>query len=206
MSRLVIVGAGGHGVVVAEAAAEMENWDEIVFLDDNPRVNSVAHFSIVGTTEKLAGNEISNAEVIVAIGNNRDRLELSARALHEGHRLAVVVHPRSCISPSATISPGTAICAGAIINARVSVDHCCIVNTAATIDHDCKIGQGAHLSPGAHLGGNVTVGECAWIGIGASVRDGVDIGDNAIVGAGSAVVSDIEASSVVGGVPARGLG
>lgn len=34
MTKLVIIGAGGHGAVVADAALLMAKWSEIVFLDD----------------------------------------------------------------------------------------------------------------------------------------------------------------------------
>lgn len=34
MANLLILGAGGHGKVVAEAAIATGKWDEIAFLDD----------------------------------------------------------------------------------------------------------------------------------------------------------------------------
>ena len=43
----------------------------------------------------------------------------------------------------------------------------------------------------------------AWLGTGAIVLPGVTIGENAIVAAGAVVTQDVDANSVVGGVPAR---
>ncbi|MBT6282943.1 MAG: acetyltransferase, partial [Phycisphaerae bacterium] len=77
--------------------------------------------------------------------------------------------------------------------------------TGATVDHDCELADGVHISPGANLGGNVTVGECSWIGIGACVKNGVTIGKNVIVGAGAAVVQDVPDNVTVVGVPAKEL-
>lgn len=34
MSRLILIGAGGHGKVVADIAQAMEKWESIEFLDD----------------------------------------------------------------------------------------------------------------------------------------------------------------------------
>ena len=58
------------------------------------------------------------------------------------------------------ISAGACVITGTELGAGI------IVNTGATIDHDCKIGHCAQIAPGAHLGGNVIVGEYALIGIG----------------------------------------
>jgi sugar O-acyltransferase (sialic acid O-acetyltransferase NeuD family) len=205
MSRLLIIGAGGHGVVVAEAAADTGRWQEILFLDDNASSDSVLEFPVAGTVDQLAEFATDDTEVVVAIGDNRKRLEICSEVLADEFSLATVVHPSVCVSNSASVSPGTVMCAGVIVNARARVGQGCIVNTAATVDHDCVIGDGAHISPGANLAGEVTVGECSWVGIGSSIREGVRIGSDAIVGAGAAVVADVEDGDMVGGVPARRL-
>mgnify|MGYP003783991267 FL=1 len=77
------------------------------------------------------------------------------------------------------------------------------MNTAATVDHHCLIGEGAHVAPGAHLAGWVSVGEQALIGVGASVRDRIRIGARAVIGAGAAVVTDVPDGTTACGVPAR---
>jgi len=203
MNRLLIIGAGGHGVVVAEAAADAGLWNEIQFLDDDVSANAVLDFPVAGTVDQLNTLVDENSSVIVAIGDNRKRLSLCKEIAGRGLHLATVIHPNAWISPSATISPGTVVCAGAIVNARASLGLACIQNTGATVDHDCVIEAGAHISPGANLAGNVSVGECAWIGIGSAVNEGVQIGHDVIAGAGSAIVSDVSACETVGGVPAK---
>lgn len=205
MTRLLIAGAGGHGTVVAEAAADAGNWEEIAFLDDNVSLTSVLDFQVVGTIEQLDVFANDETEVIVAIGDNRRRLELSDHITQQGIALATVIHPTACVSQSAAIAAGTVLCAGVIVNARAQVGRGCILNTGCTIDHDCSIEDGAHISPGANLSGGVIVGECAWIGTGSAIIGGVLIGKDAIVGAGAAVVEDVADGETVGGVPARRL-
>lgn len=60
-----------------------------------------------------------------------------------------------------------------------------------------------HISPGAHLAGNVTVGEGTHIGVGVSVIPGCKIGEWSVIGAGAVVVEDIPPRVVAVGVPAR---
>ncbi len=201
----MIAGGGGHGAVVAEAAVEAGHWSDIVFLDDNPSESRVLEFPVVGKLSDLAAILDANTEVLVAIGNNRRRLDLLDLAKRSGGAIATLIHPAACVSRSAKISIGTVVCAGAVVNARTSIGCGCILNTSATIDHDCTLGNGVHISPGANLAGGVRVDDCSWVGIGASVRDGIKIGQNAIVGAGAAVVSDVDDGATVAGVPASPL-
>jgi maltose O-acetyltransferase len=49
----------------------------------------------------------------------------------------------------------------------------------------------------------VDIGHGVWLGAGVTVLPGVRIGDAAIVAAGAVVASDVEANTLVGGVPAR---
>jgi len=49
----------------------------------------------------------------------------------------------------------------------------------------------------------VEIGNDVWIGANVTVLDGTKIGDGAIIAAGAIVVSDVEAYTVVGGVPAK---
>ena len=49
----------------------------------------------------------------------------------------------------------------------------------------------------------INIGNHVWIGANATVTPGVTIGENAIVAAGAVVTKNVEANTVVGGVPAR---
>ncbi len=188
MSRLIIIGRGGHGRVASEIAAV-----ECVFLDDEQQSG------VVGRIDDLDSIQREGDEVFVAIGDNKTRFEISQNV----SSLATLIHPTAVVSQSAIIGGGTIVCAGAIIQAGAEIGNGCIINTGATVDHDCKLGDCVHISPGAHLGGEVSVGCCTWIGINAAVIHGISIGERTMVGAGAAVVSDVASDVTVIGVPAR---
>jgi len=205
---LWIVGAGGHGAVVADAARAAGHWHEIAFFDDRWPVQTQARgLAILGDVaalrERLLGAAADSAEVVVAVGDNARRLELSQALVAAGARLATVIHPFSAMSPSATLGAGTVVLAGTALNAGARVGVACIVNTRASIDHDCVLGDGVHICPGVSLAGNVTVSDLAWLGIGSSVIQGITIGHAATVGAGAAVVRDVKPMRTVAGCPAR---
>jgi len=203
VNRLAILGASGHGKVVADTA-ECCGWQAVQFFDDAwPDLQENGVWPVVGDTAALMDRLADFDGVLVAIGNNRIRhaklLELQAA----GARLVTLVHPAATVSRYAAIGEGAVVFAGAVVNAGARINPGVILNTCCSIDHDCLLGDAVHISPGARLAGGVQVGDLSWVGIGASVRQLICIGHRVIVGAGSAVISDIPNDVTVAGVPAK---
>lgn len=51
--------------------------------------------------------------------------------------------------------------------------------------------------------GDIIIGDNVWIGVNVYINPGIKIGNNSIIGANSVVVTDVEAYSILGGVPAK---
>jgi sugar O-acyltransferase (sialic acid O-acetyltransferase NeuD family) len=204
MSSLLVLGAGGHGKVVADAAMSMRHWDAIAFLDDyQPRGAGPLRLEVVGRLEELEQISRRFNTVALALGSNSARLQLYRRCSNAELSLATIVHPAATVSTHASLGAGCVVIAQAVVNPGATLGAACIVNSGATVDHDCVLGDAVHVSPGANLAGNVRVGARTWIGIGACVRQGLTIGEDAIVGAGGVVVDDVISGTTVFGVPAK---
>jgi sugar O-acyltransferase (sialic acid O-acetyltransferase NeuD family) len=203
MTQLLIVGAGGHARVVADAALTTGAWQRVCFVDDSPAATGSLGLPIVGTSTQLQQLRTEFSAAVVGIGDARTRLQLLDRCRSAGFELPPIVHRTAAVSTYATLGPGVVVFAQAAINPGATLDAGCIVNTGATVDHDCHLESGVHVCPGAHLAGNVRVAARTWIGIGACVKHGVRIGADVVVGAGAAVVADIQTGLTVTGVPAR---
>lgn len=202
MNGLAILGASGHGKVVAEIA-QLTGWEEICFFDDAwPRKVNIGSWPVHGTTWNLLDALPKYDGVIIAIGDNALRWTKQEKLAYHGASLTTLVHPSSVISRGATLGPGTVVMAGAVVNVDTAVGPCAILNTGCTLDHDCRLDYAVHVSPGANLAGNVSVGPCSWIGLGASAIQGVSIGANVIIGAGAVVINDIPGGVTAKGVPA----
>lgn len=206
--KLIILGAGGHARVVADAALEA-GFCLAGFVDDKLTDPPLPGFAILGRVSNLPAilAEHPEAALVAAVGDNqaRRRLVELVRDLAPPREFASIRHPASIISAFASLGSGTVCLAGAIVNAGAQVGAHVILNTACSVDHDGWIGDYAHISPGAHLAGNVAVETGGHIGTGAAVIPGRKVGAWAVVGAGAVVVQDVPARTVAAGVPARKL-
>lgn len=198
--RLAILGAGGHGRVVAESAAAL-GWS-ISFFDDD-RTGDVDGWPIIGNSVVLTVKAVGFDGVIVGIGTNRLRLEWMDRLAVAGAQLATIIDATSYVSRSASLGQGSFLAPGSIVGVGATLGAGCIINTSASVDHDCCLADGVHLSPGARLSGAVTIGQASWLGTGSAVRNNVVIGRDVIVGVGGVVIGDIGDDQTVIGVPAR---
>lgn len=204
--RVVILGAGGHGLVVAETA-RTAGFDLLGFIDDDPalRTRSPLGLPVLGLTTMVEHREIACDGVLLGIGRNIIRTGLLRRFLASGHALPTLVHPRAWVGPSALMGAATVVMANASVQTGCRLGAAVIINTNASVDHDGVLGDGVHVSPGAHLAGNVTVGEGTHIGIGATVIEGIRIGAHCLIAAGAVVVHDVPDGQRVAGVPARAM-
>ncbi len=197
MRRLAIIGASGHGKVVADIA-KLNGYDEIVFLDDNENARESAGRHVAGKTSDVG---TIDADVVVGIGNPVVRKRIQETIPCE--RLATLVHPNAVVAQDAVIGAGTVVMAGAVINPGAHIGRGCIINTCSSVDHDCNVSDYTHIAVGAHLCGTVSIGDGTWIGAGATVVNNMSICSNCMIGAGAVVVKKIETPGTYVGVPAK---
>jgi sugar O-acyltransferase (sialic acid O-acetyltransferase NeuD family) len=203
MRRLAILGASGHGKVVADTA-QCGGWDQVDFYDDAwPGLASNGSWHVVGDSTAMYARLQDYQGVMVAIGNNAVRHAKLESLIAAQAPVVSLIHPMAFVSQYASIGPGSVVFAGAVVNADAKIGFGAILNTGCSVDHDCVLGDAVHVSPGARLAGGVRVGERSWIGIGASIRQLIRIGSDVIVGAGASVVGDVPDGQVVVGVPAK---
>lgn len=206
MKRLALLGASGHGKVVADAALAA-GWGAVEFFDDAwPQRQKNGPWPVTGDSAALLARMREFQGVIVSIGNCAVRWDKHRTLLAAGAPLATVVHPAAVVSRHAVLGMGTVVMACAVVNIDAAVGQACIINTGATVDHDCRLGDAVHICPGAHLSGNVRVGHGSWVGVGAAVKQGMTLGERVMVGAGAVVVQAVAENLTVVGNPAAPLG
>lgn len=101
------------------------------------------------------------------------------------------------------------------VGENVFINACCHFQDhgGVTIGDGCQIGHNVvfatlnhGLQPeerGITYPAPIVLGKNVWVGSNSTILQGVTIGDNAVIAAGAVVTRDVEAGTIVGGVPAR---
>lgn len=203
MSGILVLGAGGHGKVVADILC-CQGQPVVGFLDDDPALWGSARLGLPVLGAIATYVEHAPGGLVLGVGNTAARTRIVARLGVRADGLwRNAIHPRATVARSVRLGRGVAVMAGAVVNPDAALGDHCVINTGATVDHDCVIGDFAHLGPGARLAGGIRVGREAFIGVGASIMPCLSIGEGAIVGAGSVVIADVPGHVTVKGIPAR---
>lgn len=209
MQKIVIYGAGGHALVVADAIRASGNH-VLGFVDDiSPERKGSALYgvSILGGHEDLVQlTRKQSLEVALGFGNCHARERLVFRLREQGFNLSTVIHPDSTISPSACVSSGAYIGPRAIVEASCRIGVGVIINCGSEVCHEAVVGDYSAICPGVHIGGKSRIGERVWVGIGSTIIDKIQIADGCYIGAGSVVVRSIPENTKSYGVPSRIIG
>ena len=134
MKKLLILGAGGYGKTILDVAEQLGCYEKIAFLDDN-----ASGSNILGKCKEYPMFADEWTEIYPAFGNNEIRMQWLEHLEEEGIGIPTLVHPRSYVSPKATLGTGTMILPMAVVNTGVRVGNGCIVNIGALVEAENRI-------------------------------------------------------------------
>lgn len=200
-NKLIIIGAGGHGRVVADIAEKTTDYEEILFLDDAD-ISSTGKYRVIG---KIADyeNHLEDADFFVALGDNELRKNVFMLLVSKKASIPTFVHPSAIVADDVTLGKGTVVIAGAVINCGANIGDAVIINTGSSVDHDCIVGSYSHIAVGARITGEAKIGESVFIGANAVVVPDVSVCEGSIVGAGAVVIRNITKKGIYVGIPAK---
>lgn len=207
-TRIMVLGAGGHGRVIGDAVLCTEKsggeLQLVGFLDDDVQLHGQTclgrpvYGPIASTMFGAGGCDC----VIIGFGSNQLRMTVFHWLVKSGVQVRAVIHPSAVIADDVPIGMGTFIAAGVVVNTGASIGCNVILNTSCSVDHDCLIKNHVHLCPGVHLGGGANIEEGVFAGVGCCVLPQLRIRPWTILGAGSVQIVDSEGYETRVGVPA----
>ena len=179
--KLLLVGAGGFGRMVAEQA--MLQYD-CAFVDDGQAVGTeICGIPVIGNLANLPELRKDYGLLVVGIGNNQFRARVYEKAKALGYMFPNIIAPSAYISPfskvgcgcvlmqNACIQNGSAVGNGVLMNAGTEV-HC-----GATVEDYVLLYTNSTVRTGAKVGTCVRIGGNVTICNNATVPDGADIPD-----------------------------
>ena len=196
MKRCVIIGASGFGKEIAWVICRINSLapsiELIGFCDDasEKQSGSYAGYSLLGSIENGV-TALAGCRFICAIGNNRMRQHVTARANAAGLIPLTIVDPTACIAPDAIIGEGSYIGIGSVVSTGATLGCGVIVNHQACVGHDVTLGDFSQVCPGARISGGCAIGEGALLGTNAAVIPLKKMGPWSILGAGATAMRDI---------------
>lgn len=158
MKKLIIIGCGAHGRVLAETASLTGLYEPVGFVDEDPaRVGT----RIMGLPVMADWKQSGAEAFVVGIGNNTHRAKFFERLRQAGADIVALVHPFSFVSRHAKLGSGSVVLAGGVVQSGAVVGANAILNIGSVVDHDAQVGDHAHLAPNSTLAsfGKVGTGE-----------------------------------------------
>ncbi|MBC6316038.1 acetyltransferase [Listeria grandensis] len=202
--KLVIIGAGGLGQVISQAAVHHGEYQVIGFCDDKYHKVNLEHDIFCAPLSFI--KELVHLEQVyyfIAIGNGEIRQDISKRLGLIACRYATIIHPTAFVDNNVILGAGVAVLPHATIHSAAQIRNHVIINSASIIEHKNSLEDFVSISPNTTLCGAVTVERGAFVGAGTTVVQGVTIGEGTTIGAGSLVLKDIPSNCIAYGSPAK---
>lgn len=187
--KKALIGFGGHAREVLAQIGE----DLVCFVDDQ---------YVVEGTQPLSSFDPTKYEVMVAVGDSKDRYDVVQR-LPKETKYFTFVHPTALIMNNVVIGEGTFIGAYSILTTNIKIGKHVLLNRGNQIGHDCIIGDYFSAMPGAIVSGNVTIYSCVYMGTNSTIREKTSIHSLVTIGLNAGVTNHIEESGVYVGTPAK---
>ena len=201
MKKLVVVGASGFGREVAWIVERINgvspSFELLGFCDDaeDKRTGLCGPYPLLGRVEEAAK---SGAELFFcAIGNNRARQSVTARARAAGLKPVTVVDPAAVIASDVQIGGGSYVGIGSVLSVGTRIGEGVIVNHQVCVGHDVTLGAFAQLCPGVCVSGGCVIGEGALLGTLAGTIPQKRVGSWAVVGAGTVALWDVKEGATI---------
>jgi hypothetical protein len=150
-TSVLVYGAGGHGLVVLDAALRQSGLRVIGIVDDDParRGERILGVEVFGDGSILSEPRFRSCRVVVAIGDAAARERAAGRVEAAGLGFVAIVHPTAFLAHGVTVGDGAMILPMAVVHTDVSIG--AAGHRQYRRDRHTPVPR-----PGARLAGNVT--------------------------------------------------
>lgn len=202
MRKILIIGAGDGGEVVANILRNDQNNKIIGFLDDNHQLWNQELMGIkviggIGIIDQLHQENKFDSLIISITSNMKVRRKIFEIIKLKGYSIINAIHPQAYINPTAEIGKGNIIGAFVHIGHAAKIGNNNLITAHCNIEHHNTISSHILFGPGVMTSGDVTIGNGCSFGAGVNIEPHINIGNNVAVASGSTVIMDLVDDTVI---------
>ena len=214
MKKIIIIGGGGNGLVVANNIQDFKNYgifdyELLGFFYDHKK--KIKGYKILGKiTLKNVSKYINKKNIFFFWSLFSKKLKKNSLKKLKALRIPkkkfiTIIHPTAIISKNVKIGYGCNISSLVNISPSVKIENHVNIFSQCMVGHDTVLKNYAYLANNSVLGAKIKVGEGAYIGMNSTIRENLKIGNWSTVGMGSVVLKNIRNKMIVVGNPATEL-
>jgi acetyltransferase EpsM len=210
LKKVVIIGGGGNGLVVAQIVLDLikigEPLELVGFLNDNISAGEyIERWPVLGAPHEWESLDEDTLFVyaLLSVGKMKARAEKFKRLNIPQNRLATLVHPSANIGFNVKLGCGVVIAANTVLQPGTRVGDNCFIRANANLGHDVAVDDLVDIGPNSTLCGYAHIEEGVQIAPNSVVRDSVRVGMYSTVAAGAAIFKDVAPESTMLGNPAK---
>ncbi len=188
--QCIVIGAGGHAVVVADALQEM-GLEVVAFLEKdtaNKKDSQLVGLPVLISESALANFEQSQVHLVNGIGDIQNRKQVQLGLVQKGWTFTGLIHPTAVISKFSEVATDAQIHANAVVQANTKIGNGVIINSNVVIEHDCTVGEWTHIAPSAAICGGCVVSSECLVGSNATLVPFQTVEKGSLVRAGQLLV------------------
>ena len=158
--KVIVVGAGGHAKVVADALLCSGEFELLGFADDNVAIGTkiLENHEVISTIDGFLSWKNNVDFLALGIGNLVVRSKL-VNQLSNDFKWTAVIHPSAVVATSAILGEGVTILANAVVASQAEIEAFAIIDAGVIVDHECRIGKYTHLCIGSLIGSNSSISD-----------------------------------------------
>lgn len=206
MKRLLIIGSGDLGQLIAYHAIQDSHYNVVGFIDDYEKVGvKKMDLPVLGGINNIDSLFKNDKFDYLMLGIGYKHMNARKRIFEEYKQripFGKIIHSSAYVDSSSKVGNGTFILPGCTIDKHVFVADNVLLNTAVVVAHDSIINAHCFIAPAVNIAGKVQIKDSCIIGIGSTIIDNINIEEGIQVGGGAVVIDNLITKGLYVGVPA----
>ncbi len=174
-SLVVVLGAGGTGLLLADCISRVKGFKFTGFLDDDLHKQEQGYegLRVLGSlnTWRRLDARVLFVNSLYGPKKMRSFYELVESLGIPSDRWATIIDPRAVVCSGARIGKGSFVGPGSVVEPAVVLGHRCALLGNVYLAHHAALGEYVACANSVSIAGGVRIGAASFVGANASIRE-----------------------------------